>query len=70
MGFSLCSSSKVAFYLAELTERVAADDRVPIIKASEEKLKVCSVVLIYFFVEDVLRLGYADYKEGAFCYVY
>ncbi|XP_056159610.1 PP2A regulatory subunit TAP46 isoform X2 [Syzygium oleosum] len=29
----------VPFYLAELTERVAADDRVPIIKASQEKLK-------------------------------
>jgi hypothetical protein len=34
------SCLQVTFYLAELTEKVAQDDRIQVLKASQAKLKV------------------------------
>jgi hypothetical protein len=41
---------QVPFYLAELTENIAQDDRIQILKASQAKLKVTSVHYLKYIV--------------------
>jgi len=40
LSIFLLSFPQVPYYLAELTEKIAHDDRIPILKASQAKLKV------------------------------
>lgn len=39
---------QVPYYLGEMTERVAQEDRIPVLKASQDHLKVISVCPVTF----------------------
>lgn len=52
---SYISLFQVPYYLAELTEKIAEDDRIEVLKASQAKLKVMTITGLIYVIDSVLR---------------